>query len=129
MKEKEIAILSNLAASAFQVDEKINLFIKFKNLAAIRKNKLEQERVRKGDRIREVQIEREELQEKIGKLKSDVLPFDRKYEEAKKTIKKELAKMNIQTEVRLFAELVKSVNREWQPAIETFWEKGDLILS
>lgn len=128
--EKEIAILSNLAATAFAVDEKINLFIKFKNLVNIRKNEVQEERVRKNDRIRQVRMEREELQEKISKLESDVLPFDRKYEEAKKTIRKELEKMNIQTEVRLFAELVKSVDGEWQPAIETFLGKRrfDLVV-
>lgn len=130
LSEKEIAVLSNLAATAFAVDEKINLFIKFKNLVNIRKNEVQEERVRKNDRIRQVRMEREELQEKISKLESDVLPFDRKYEEAKKTIRKELEKMNIQTEVRLFAELVKSVDGEWQPTIETFLGKRrfDLVV-
>lgn len=128
--EKEIAILLNLSATAFAVDEKINLFIRFKNLVNTRKNEVQEERVRKSDRIRQVRMEREELQEKINRLESDVLSFDRKYEEAKKTIKRELEKLNIQTEVRLFAELVRSVDRKWQPAIETFLGKRrfDLVV-
>ena len=63
------------------------------------------------------------MQEKISRLESDVLPFEKKYEGAKQTIKSELAKLNIQTDVRLFAELVQHVDKNWQLAIETFLGK------
>ena len=76
-----------------------------------------------SDRIEDIRKELEELHEKISVLESDVLPFERKYENAKQIIKSELTKQNIKTDVRLFAELVQNVDKDWQLAIETFLGK------
>lgn len=121
--KKDIAIISGISSTVFNIDEKAALFVKFKNAVYIRKKQFQEERVHKNDRIETIRIEREELQEKITRLESDVLPFDRKYEDAKRIIKTELANSNIRTEVRLFAELVKSIDKDWQLAIETFLGK------
>ena len=123
LTEKDIAIMETIASTTFYVDEKVSAFIKFKNIINVKKAEFQKDNVHINDKIDEIGKELEDIQEKISKLESDVLPFDRKYEEAKQKIKAELAKMNIQTEVRLFAELVQHVDKDWQLAIETFLGK------
>lgn len=123
LTEKDIAIMETIASTTFYVDEKVSAFIKFKNIINVKKTEFQKDNVHINDKIDEMRKELEYIQEKISKLESDVLPFDRKYEEAKQKIKAELAKMNIQTDVRLFAELVQYVDKDWQLAIETFLGK------
>lgn len=123
LTEKDIAIMETIASTTFYVDEKVSAFIKFKNIINVKKTEFQKDNVHINDKIDEIRKELEYIQEKISKLESDVLPFDRKYEEAKQKIKAELAKMNIQTDVRLFAELVQYVDKDWQLAIETFLGK------
>lgn len=118
--EKEVTIVSNIATGPFSGDEKIDSFIRFKTIIKNKQKKLQKDIVHKNDRLDNLENEKEELQEKINRLKTDVLPFDKKYENAKEIIKSELVKMNVQADVRLFAELVKSIDHEWQLAIETF---------
>ena len=120
LTEKEIAIIEDIGAVTFHVDEKIAAFIKLKTLADEQKAAYQVDKVHITDRIQEIKKELEELREKISRLESDVLPFDKKYERAKQVIKSELAKRNIQTDVRLLAELVQHVDKDWQLAIETF---------
>lgn len=120
LTEKEIAIVEDIGATTFHVDEKLAAFIKLKNIAGEKKANYQTDKVHISDRINEIKNELEEIRQKISRLESDVLPFDKKYENAKQIIKSELAKRNIQTDVRLFAELVQHVDRDWQLAIETF---------
>lgn len=120
LSEKEKIIISSIAASPFSYDEKIEAFVHFKKIVDDKKNKLQEDRVHTKDRLDIIRREKEELQKKISSLKVDVLPFDRKYESAKQRIKNELSLINIKTDVRLLAELVKNVDQEWQLAIEAF---------
>lgn len=101
----------------------IEYILKFKNIVSEKKANYQTDNVHISDRIEEIKQELEEIQEKISRLESDVLPFEKKYEGAKQIIKSELAKLNIQTDVRLFAELVQHVDKDWQLAIETFLGK------
>lgn len=130
LSEKDKAIISNISSAPFLCDEKIEAFIHFKDIVSNVKNQLQVDKVHKNDRLKEIEAEKEELQKKINRLKTDVLPFDKRYEDAKQIIKTELSKINIQTDVRLFAELVKNVDPEWQLAIETFlWNRRfDIIV-
>lgn len=120
---KETAIIEAIATASFDADEKIRVFIKLKNIANSIKTEYQRDCVHIDDRIDEIKKELEEIQEKISRLESDVLPFERKYEDAKRIIKSELSQKNIQTDVRLFAELVRHVDKDWQLAIETFLGK------
>ncbi len=123
LTDKEVAVIETIAATTFNVDEKVAAFIKFKNIVSEKKANYQTDKVHISDRIEEIKKELEEIQEKISRLESDVLPFEKKYEGAKQIIKSELAKLNIQTDVRLFAELVQHVDKDWQLAIETFLGK------
>lgn len=123
LTNKEVAVIDAIAANTFNVDEKIAVFIKLKNNVSEKRTNYQTDKVHIIDRIEEIKKELEEIQEKIFRLESDVLPFEKKYEEAKQIIKSELAKRNIQTDVRLFAELVQNVDKDWQLAIETFLGK------
>lgn len=118
--QRDIQVLSNISSVTYDLDEKINTFIRLKNMVLHREEELQADYVRNCDRIREIDSETEELESRIKGLESDVLPFDKRYLEAKKLIKGELAAMNIHTDVRLFAELVKEIDPNWQKAIETF---------
>lgn len=131
LTDKEVAVIETVAASTFNIDEKVAAFIKFRNIVSEKKANYQTDKVHISDRIQEVKKELEELQEKISRLESDVLPFEKKYEEAKQIIKLELKKLNIKTDVRLFAELVQHVDRNWQLAIETFLGKKrfDIIVN
>lgn len=120
ISDKGRAIISNIASTSFSYDEKIQSFIHFKTMVNNVWEKLNKDRIHTEDRIKEIDTESERLQEKINGLKNDVLPFEKRYEDAKRIIKEELSNMNIQTDVRLFAELVKSIDKEWQLAVETF---------
>ncbi|MBD5096794.1 MAG: AAA family ATPase [Lachnospiraceae bacterium] len=131
LTDKEVAVIETVAASTFNIDEKVAAFIKFRNIVSEKKANYQTNKVHISDRIEEVKKELEELQEKISRLESDVLPFEKKYEEAKQIIKLELKKINIKTDVRLFAEMVQHVDRNWQLAIETFLGKKrfDIIVN
>ncbi|MCM1180554.1 MAG: AAA family ATPase [Clostridium sp.] len=118
--EKEKAVISAIAASSFSYDEKIDSFIRFKKIVEGRKDGLQKDKYNSETKLKAISDEKEELQKKIKSLKTNVLPFDRKYEEAIDIIKNELKAMNIKTDVRLFAELVREINPNWQMAIETF---------
>lgn len=120
---KDIAVIQAIASTSFNIEEKITAFIKFKKIAIEKKNSYQVDNIHILDRIKEIKKEVEDVQEKISSLKSDVLPFDKKYEEAKQIIKLDLEKQGIYTDVRLFAELVQSVDNDWQLAIETFLGK------
>jgi len=123
LTDKDVAVIETIAATTFNVDEKVSVFIKLKNIINGKKANFQKDNVHISDRIEEIKQGLEELQEKISRLESDVLTFEKKYEGAKQIIKSELAKQNIQTDVRLFAELVQHVNKDWQLAIETFLGK------
>ncbi len=123
LTDKEVAVIETIAADTFNVNEKIKAFIKFKNIVNEKKKDYQTDKVHISDRIEEMKKELEEIQEKISRLESDVLPFGKKYEEAKHVIKSELERLNIKTDVRLFAELVQYVDKDWQLAIETFLGK------
>ncbi|MBD5543380.1 MAG: hypothetical protein HDR01_03820 [Lachnospiraceae bacterium] len=120
LTDKDVAVIEGIAATTFNVDEKITAFIKLKNIISGKKADYQTDNVHISDRIEKIKKELEDIQGKISKLQSDILPFERKYEDAKQIIKSELAKRNIQTDVRLFAELVQQVDKDWQLAIETF---------
>lgn len=123
LTDKEAAVIETIADNTFNVDEKFAAFIKLKNIVSEKKSACQTDKVHILDRIGEIKKELEEIQEKISKLESNVLPFDKRYEKAKQVINSELEKLNIKTDVRLFAELVQDIDKDWQLAIEAFLGK------
>lgn len=130
LTEQERAIVETLASTSFLLEEKVDAFVKLKQIVKVKKKQYQTQWVRTDDRIITVREELGTIQNRITSLQADVLPFDNKYENAKQIIKKELEEMNIQTDVRLFAELVQSIDKDWQLAIETFlgWKRFDIIV-
>ncbi len=61
------------------------------------------------------------LQDKIKRLKANILVFPPEIEKARNKIKSELEKQGIKTDVHIFAELVQDVtDPAWRRAVETF---------
>ncbi len=73
------------------------------------------------DRIKQLKEDIETRERDIKNLESNRMVLPPEIEAAKKVIAQELRRKGIQTEVRVFAELVKEVKDEsWRMAIETF---------
>lgn len=72
-------------------------------------------------KLDEVNFQITEVQKRIKNLESNIRQFPSEAEEAKRIIQNEFNRRGIKTHVRLFAELVESLNDEsWRKAIETF---------
>jgi len=127
---KEKAILEYISSTDFSYDEKLSAFINFKEIMKEKQDLLQEERYHSRDKLKKIGVAKQELQDVISELKKGILPFESKYEKAKRIIQKELAEKNIQTDVRLFAELVQDIDSKWQLPIETFLGKKrfDLIV-
>lgn len=81
----------------------------------------EKNEVHLNDTIEKLNSEIEELAHKINRLKANCMVFPKAIEEAKQIIQKELEAEGIDTEVKLFAELVQEIqDANWRSAIETF---------
>lgn len=111
------------------IKEKIDSFIRLKKSVEKEKTSLNSDLVHITDEIKEVNRQVEEIESKIKKLSSNIISFPKDIEEARKLIQLELQSKGINTEVRLFAELVKSIkHEEWRFAIETFLGKKRYFL-
>lgn len=85
------------------------------------KQSLEENRVHLKDRISQLKEDMEARERDIKNLESNRMVLPPEIEAAKKVIAQELLRKGIQTEVRVFAELVKELKDEsWRAAIETF---------
>lgn len=121
ISKEEEGCLCNLAEEHVQTDRKIDAFVRFKTLAEGQDKIFEQEEVHTEDRIKELNTEIGDLEEKIKRLKSNIMVYPKKIETAKRIIQKELEAQGIHTEVRIFAELVQEVtDAKWRAALETF---------
>ena len=81
----------------------------------------EQDAVHKKDAIAVLGMELDQLEEKIKQLKSNRIVFPDKVERAKQILQEELKKQGIQSEVKIFAEMVQEIRQpQWRAAIETF---------
>lgn len=119
--EDDRSCLCNLAEDHFRTDRKIDAFVRFKMLAEGQDKIFEQEEVHTEDRIRELNAEIGDLEEKIKRLRSNIMVYPKNIEKARQIIQKELEDRGIRTEVRIFADLIQEVtDAKWRAALETF---------
>ena len=121
VEEEDRNCLAHLTEGGRQIEEKLRSYLRFKEQMQGQKQIFWEEEIHCGDRIRELDQELDELETEIKQLKSNQMVFPKNAEAAKRIIYEELKQQGIQTDVRLFAELVQEVkDAEWRAAIETF---------
>ena len=121
VEEEDRNCLAHLSEGGRQIEEKLRSYLRFKEQMQGQKQIFWEEEMHCGDRIRELDQELDELETEIKQLKSNQMVFPKNAEAAKRIIYEELKQQGIQTDVRLFAELVQEVkDAEWRAAIETF---------
>lgn len=121
VEEEDRNCLAHLSEGGRQIEEKLRSYLRFKEQMQGQKQIFWEEEIHCGDRIRELDQELDELEMEIKQLKSNQMVFPKNAEAAKRIIYEELKQQGIQTDVRLFAELVQEVkDAEWRAAIETF---------
>lgn len=118
-------ILLNLSETDFSSDKKNSTFIEFSNKIKKQRDLFIEENGRIKDKLFEVSNEITGYQKSIKDLEANIRQFPSEAEEAKRIIQNEFNKRGIKYQVRLFAELVESLNDEsWRKSIETFlWNK------
>lgn len=118
-------ILFNLSENDFTSDKKISTFIDFSNKIKNQRDLLVGENAIVDNKRIEVSNQITDFQKRIKNLESNIRQFPPEAEEAKRIIQNEFNKRGIKCQVRLFAELVESLNDEsWRKSIETFlWNK------
>lgn len=120
----EYSSLLHMLESKVGIKEKIDSFIRLKKNVEKAKTSLNTDSVHIDDEIKETNHQIEEIESKIKKLSSNIISFPKYIEDDRNLIQSELHSKGINTEVRLFAELVKSIkHEEWRLAIETFLGK------
>ena len=121
VEEEDRNCLAHLSEGGRQIEEKLRSYLRFKEQMQGQKQIFWEEEIHCGDRIRELDQELDELETEIKQLKSNQMVFPKNAEAAKRIIYEELKQLGIQSDVRLFAELVQEVkDAEWRAAIETF---------
>ena len=125
VEDESKTILFNLSENDFTSDKKISTFIDFSNKIKTQRDLLVGENAIVDNKRIEVSNQITGFQLKIKKLESNIRQFPPEAEEAKRIIQNEFNKRGIKCQVRLFAELVESLNDEsWRKSIETFlWNK------
>ena len=125
VEDESKTILFNLSENDFTSDKKISIFIDFSNKIKTQRDLLVGENAIVDNKRIEVSNQITDFQLKIKKLESNIRQFPPEAEEAKRIIQNEFNKRGIKCQVRLFAELVESLNDEsWRKSIETFlWNK------
>lgn len=123
-ENSDYSSLLHIMESKIVIKEKIDCFIRLKKNVEKSKLLLNSDLVHIDDEIKEANNQIEEIEAKIKKLSSNIISFPKYIEDARNLIQLELQSKGISTEVRLFAELVKSIkHEEWRLAIETFLGK------
>lgn len=113
--------LLHIADCGYSVEKKRNQLLSFLTYADKRKENLGEDKVHISDEISDLQKQISDLETKVKLLESNQLLFPEEIMQAKQVILQELSKRGIQTEIRLFAELVQEIRDvSWRKAIETF---------
>lgn len=115
------AYFENLDKSDVAVEKKREAFDKFSDKIHNQDAIYEENKIHLQDQCKNREKEIASLQDKIGRLKSNILVFPSEVENARNKIRRGLEKQGIKTEVHIFAELVQDVtDPAWRRAVETF---------
>lgn len=121
VSEEDRRYLCHLSEKGYNEEKKTEAFLRLSRHIQNQDKLFEEEEVHCSDEIKQRKQELEELETKIKRLQANQLVFPKHVEKAKALIREELAKQGIDTEVRIFAELIQEVKEEeWRGAIETF---------
>ncbi|MBO4319891.1 MAG: hypothetical protein J5857_05425, partial [Treponema sp.] len=123
--DEDNTVLQNISETDFESDKKISAFIDFSNKIKNQRDLFVGQKAIIENNLFDVNKRITEIQRKIKELESNIRQFPPEAEEAKRIIQNEFNKRGIKCQVRLFAELVESLNDEsWRKSIETFlWNK------
>ena len=123
--DEDSSVLLNISETDFESDKKISAFIDFSNKIKKQRDLLVENNGFIKNKLSDVNKRITDVQIKIKNLESNIRQFPEDAEEAKRVIQNEFNKRGIKCQVRLFAELVESLNDEsWRKSIETFlWNK------
>ncbi len=120
-EEERKRYLLHIADEGYSVDKKREELIFFLDSVEKLKNTLGTDKVHLEDELNVLKQESEKIEQQIKILESNRIIFPEEIVNAKQVIKNEFAKRGINTEVRMFAELVQSIKDvSWRKAIETF---------
>lgn len=115
------SILTNLSEEEPGAEEKSAAFVRYAENARTKTRYLTAQETHLRDDIDKETEHQKELFEEKKSLEANQILYDRRALEARDLIEKELQKAGIQTDVFLFAELVKDIrDPKWRMAIETF---------
>ncbi len=119
--QEDREVLCHLAENGHHLETKIEVFTRLTAMVRGQDKIFEEEEVHLRDDIKKNDDEIMELDRSIKRLQSNIMVFPKEIETARKILQRELQKEGIQTEVRLFAELVEEVkDARWRASIETF---------
>lgn len=121
VEETDKRYLCHLAEKEYDEGNKLPAFLKFAEMVEKQKEIFWRNEVRCRDRMGQLDEELDELEKTIKQLKSNQMVFPKSVENAKRIIQEEFKRQKIQTDVRIFAELVQEIkDAEWRAAVETF---------
>lgn len=121
IEETDKRYLCHLAEKEYDEGKKFHAFFNFAEMAEKQKEVFWSNEVHCKDWIGQLDTELDELEKNIKQLKSNQMVFPKNVESAKRIIQEEFKRQKIQTDVRIFAELVQEIkDAEWRAAIETF---------
>jgi len=125
ISDEDNTVLLNISETDFESDKKISAFIDFSNKIKNQRDLFVEENGIIKKNLAEVNKRITDVKNRIKSLESNIRQFPEEAEEAKRIIQNEFNKRGIKCQVRLFAELVESLNDEsWRKSIETFlWNK------
>lgn len=121
ISDEDKVILQNISENDFASDKKISTFIDFSNKIKTQRDLFLENNGIIKTKLSDVNKGITDVQNRIRNLESNIRQFPDEAEEAKRIIQNEFNKRGIKSQVRLFAELVESLNDEtWRKSIETF---------
>lgn len=121
VSDEDREVLGQIDSQERETDRKSEAFLAYISAANLQREKLTKNAIHLEDSIRQEEENQRELFSEKKELDSNQILYDRKALEARETIEKELKKHGIETDVFLFAELVKDIRDPgWRMAIETF---------
>jgi len=124
-------VLNKLSVDTDSLEIKHEVFSAFSMKCKEAENKMRGDYAKYDNENESIKIRLNDVVRTIASLNDNILQFPAEIKNAKMVLQHELEKLGIKTEVRIFAELVRSIrNEEWRAAIETYlgYRRYDFII-